>query len=130
MFYNRRETAAKNQRSRQVVLIEDLIHVVTVWTKGCACLRFPDTTFSRFFVWQSLCELITRAYGLFRVWYEDCFFQSLKGDWEPENMMIQNLKLMGLPTKNELEEIRWELKNVANQLEELNQTVRSLVKNK
>ena len=45
-----------------------------------------------------------------------------------ENMMIQNLKSMGIPTMNELEEIRIELKNLSDQIDELNRNIRDLSK--
>jgi hypothetical protein len=47
-----------------------------------------------------------------------------------ENIMMQNLKSFGIPTKTELEEIRWELKNITTQLDELNQTIREIKKKK
>lgn len=43
-----------------------------------------------------------------------------------EKMMTQNLKSLGVPTRNELEEIRSELKNITTQLDELNQTIKNL----
>lgn len=47
-----------------------------------------------------------------------------------ENMMIQNLKAMGIPTKNELDEIRYELKNVSEQLDEINKNMKNITKKK
>lgn len=47
-----------------------------------------------------------------------------------KNIMTENLKRMGVPTKNELEEIRWELKNISTQIKELNQTMQELTKKK
>jgi len=47
-----------------------------------------------------------------------------------ENITMQNLKSLGIPTKTELEEIRWELKNISTQLDELNQTIREIKKKK
>jgi len=42
-----------------------------------------------------------------------------------ENTIIQNLKSMGIPTKSELEEIRYELKNLSDQIDELNKNLKS-----
>jgi hypothetical protein len=45
-----------------------------------------------------------------------------------ENMFVQNLKGMGIPTRTELEEIRTELKNITDRLDSLDKTLKSLSK--
>ncbi|WP_455392914.1 poly(R)-hydroxyalkanoic acid synthase subunit PhaE [[Eubacterium] cellulosolvens] len=45
-----------------------------------------------------------------------------------ENMMTQNLKALGIPTKTELDEIRVELKNLSDQLDELNKNLEKITK--
>jgi len=47
-----------------------------------------------------------------------------------ENTMIQNFKSMGIPTKNELDEIQHELKSLSDRMDELNQTLKELKKRK
>jgi hypothetical protein len=42
-----------------------------------------------------------------------------------ENMITQNLKNMGIPTRTELEEIRTELKNITDRLDSLDKTLQS-----
>jgi hypothetical protein len=43
-----------------------------------------------------------------------------------ENMMIQNIKHFGIPTRNELEEIRVELKNISDKLKDIDRTIQKL----
>ena len=47
-----------------------------------------------------------------------------------KNIITQNLKSMGVPTENELEEIRWELKNISTQINDLNESIKQLSKKK
>jgi len=42
-----------------------------------------------------------------------------------ENVMTQNFKNLGITTRNELEEIRMELKNITSRLDNINQTIRN-----
>jgi hypothetical protein len=43
-----------------------------------------------------------------------------------ENYMVQNVKTMGIPTRNELEEIRTELKNISDKLSDLDKRISEL----
>jgi gas vesicle protein len=45
-----------------------------------------------------------------------------------ENMMVQNIKSMGIPTRIELEEIQYELKNLSDRIDDLNKTIKELKK--
>jgi hypothetical protein len=47
-----------------------------------------------------------------------------------ENMFVQNLKSMGIPTRTELDEIRLELKNISDRLDSWDKTIQNRSKQK